>query len=510
MPKTRAGQFLFLLIFLHLAVALPLAFYLNIWVDEASTLRTTQNGIFRAFNNLFDEEKQAPLYFLLLSVWRKLSDSVFFARLFSIVCSIAAIKIFFDLVRRLWDDRLAFFVSAFFALHPVVVWASLEIRLYALAIFLSVALLRFFYEGYLEAESRPKTQIYFVLAALAALYTNYYLGFLLVGCFAALVALRRWAQAKSFFMQMLFVALAITPLLWIVREQFSVRVFHFQPDRWLGEGLSVFWNHFLTFILPTEIFPPDEVSAFSLARVWLIRFLILAALLLTIGRRGKNLDEKVFAFGAILLVTVAFLLFVYFQLGHGYIEIRHASVFFATFVLLAAAVANGFLPQRRDGAEGKKINYPLVLTGVLCAAFFAYSLATLYPNLAKRGDWARVAAYLEQNEKPGQPIILFQAYDAIALPFHYRGRNRVLPDEKFFAFDYEDKAGSAASFRDQIDFIIREIPPGADEIWLLTNEKCAVEDACLPLENYAAANYTVIEEKNFYKEKVRLLRRKGK
>lgn len=513
MPKTREQKFLFILIFAHLAVALPLAFYLNIWVDEASTLYTTQNGFFRAFNNLFNDEKQAPLYFLLMSLWRKINDSVFFARLFSMIWSALAIKVFFDLAREIWQDKTAFFVTAFFALHPFLFWASLEIRLYSLIILISTLLLKFFYQGFLnrrDAETQRKTQIFYVITSIAALYTNYYLGFLLVGCLVALIVLRRWKEAKSYFLQMLMVGLAILPLLWIIGQQFSVRSVHFQAERWLAEGLSVFWNHFLTFVLPTEIFPSEEVSVFSIVRIWIIRIAVLAILIITIKNKGKNLDEKVFAFGAISAVIVAFLLFVYFQLGHGYVEIRHAAVFFVPFVLFVASIFAGILPQRRRDAEEKKINYLVVPFIGLCAIFFSYSLFTLYPNLAKRGDWARVAAFIEQRETPHQPVILFQTYDAIALPYHYKGTNRILPDEKFFAFDLEDEPGSAGSFRSQIDFVISKIPREAQEIWLLTNEKCAAKEACQPLENFIGANYTIVEEKNFYKEKVRLLRRKTK
>jgi uncharacterized membrane protein len=513
MLKLDEKKFLFILIFLHLAVALPLAFYLNIWADEASTLHTTRNGFFTAFNNLFDEEKQAPLYFLLLSLWRKISDSVFFARLFSIICTALAIKAFFDFSREIWKDKTARLAAAFFALHPFLFWASLEIRLYSLVILLSVLLLKFFYDGYFQrrdAETQRKAQIYFVLTAVAALYTNYYLGFSLVGCFVALLVLRRWRQAKSYFLQMLFVALAILPLLWIAQRQFSVRVAAFHAERWLFEGLSVFWNHFLTFVLPTEIFPSEEASVFSIVRIWIVRIAIVAILTITVKNRGKNLDEKVFAFGTITAVIVAFLLFVYFQLGHGYVEIRHASVFFVPFILFVGSVLAGISTRRHGDAEiGKTGFYSVVAFTVLVAIFFSYSLFTLYPNLAKRGDWARVGAFIEQNEKPNQPIIIFQAYDAIALPYHYKGANRILPDEKFFAFEAEDKSGSANSFRGQIDFIISKIPRDAEEIWLLTNEKCAVGEACLPLENFVRSDYTIVQEKNFYKERVRLLRRKA-
>lgn len=518
MLKIVEKKFLLILILLHLAIALPLAFYLNIWVDEASTLHTTQNGFFQAFNNLFNDEKQAPLYFLLMSLWRKINDSIFFARLFSIIWSALAIKVFFDLARKIWEDKRAFFVTGLFALHPMLFWASLEIRLYSLIILISVLLLKVFYDGYFDSEivsregakAQRKAQIYFVLTAIAALYTNYYLGFFLFGCFAALIVLRRWKEAKTFFLQMLIVGLAILPLLWIIEQQFSVRVIHFQTEKSMLEGLSIFWNHFLTFILPTEIFPPEDVSVFSIIRNWIIRIAILAFVLISFKNKRKNLDENVLALGAISAVTSALLLFVYFQLGAGYIEIRHAAVFFVPFILFVFSILAGILMQGREGAETQSKKFIVVSLAVLYAIFFSYSLFTLYPNLTKRGDWARVGEYIEQNEKPGQPIVVFQAYEAIALPYHYKGANRILPDEKFFAFDLEAPPGTAGSYRSQIEFIISKIPADAEEIWLLTNEKCAVGEACQPLENFVAANYTIVQEKEFYKEKTRLLRRKAK
>jgi hypothetical protein len=89
--------------------------------------------------------------------------------------------------------------------------------------------------------------------------------------------------------------------------------------------------------------------------------------------------------------------------------------------------------------------------------------------------------------------------------------NRVLPDEKFFAWMPEDSLSSENAFGNQIAFVISEIPPDAQEIWLATEEVCQSTEtsaACRPLENFLEANYTVIETKDFYLERVRLLRKK--
>ena len=147
--------------------------------------------------------------------------------------------------------------------------------------------------------------------------------------------------------------------------------------------------------------------------------------------------------------------------------------------------------------------------GLLVLVSFSYSLITLYPNMTKRGDWARVGEFIRQNESPGQPIVVFTTFDAISLPYHYDGINRILPDERFFEFPVgEAESGSPESLKRETEFVISEIPPDAREVWLAVNEKCLATQACAPLQNYVRANYTIEIEKEFYLEKVYLLKKK--
>jgi hypothetical protein len=314
--------------------------------------------------------------------------------------------------------------------------------------------------------------------------------------------------------------LTILPLVWAIKQQFAVNTGGFQPAKSLTEGLQLLWNHFLTFVFPTEIFSPDAQTTRSFLRVWLVRFAIAAVVFLyarhfykirRIRRAGKpdddgairftifDFDGRILLFGIIAAVVGLSLLAAYFLLGAKFVELRHATVLFVPCVLFVFTVLINVLPRRAWMA--------FALVFVL---LFSYSIYTLYPNLTKRGDWARVGAFLEQNEKPNQPVIVFTAFDALALPYYYKGANKILPGEKLFDWELEAAAGSPQSWEKQTAFIISEIPPDAEEIWLLTNEKCAVKEACRPLENFLAANYTVISEQDFYKEKIRLLRKKQK
>ena len=484
------------LILLHLAITLPLAFFLNVWADEASTLATTDGGFLPTLAKFYNE-KQAPLYFLLMGLWREINSSIFFARLFSIICSALAIYFFFRLARKFFTEKAAIFIAAVFALHPFLIWASLEIRLYSLVILLSIVLLYLFYEGFLKLseEETQKFQIFYILTAIVALYANYYLGFLLVGNFCALLALKRIRAARIYFWQMMIVGVALLPLAWLINLQFAGRAATFQEEKSLLEGVRILWHHFLTFVLPTEIYPAEEPSFFSILRIWLVRFLILATIIAFVKKREKP-DGKILAFSVIVFVVNLFLLGVYFALTSEIVAIRHAAVIFVPTLIFIGLILSKILSPKSSGA-----------LAVLLAIFFGYSIFTLYPNLAKRGDWARVAAFIEQNERQNQPIIVFQTYDALPLRAHYRGANRILPDEKLFEWGIEDEFGSPQTFARQIEFVISKIPDEA-EIWLATDESCETTKACQPLENFIQANYTIILEKEFYLEKVRLLRKK--
>ena len=119
--------------------------------------------------------------------------------------------------------------TAFFALHPITIWASVEIRVYALVILLSIALLRLLsYDAFFVDEPGKKFKIWFLVVAVTGLYTNYYLGFLLVGCFAALLATGEWKPARDYLVLMFVAGVAFLPLIYTFKSQLAVNTSGFE------------------------------------------------------------------------------------------------------------------------------------------------------------------------------------------------------------------------------------------------------------------------------------------
>ncbi|MFN0280018.1 MAG: glycosyltransferase family 39 protein [Pyrinomonadaceae bacterium] len=510
-PQAISNHVIFGLIVLHLLIVLPLAYFLNIWADEASTLYTTQHGFWPAFQNAAADEKQAPLYFWIMSLWRYINGSIFFARLFSIICIVAAIKVFADLATRLFKPRAALLATAFFAFHPYLFWASLEIRVYSLVILLSLILIRLFFDAFIEESepnARKNSRILFTVVAVIAVYTNYYLGFVLIGLFAALLVSGKWREARIYLGLMLLVAAAFSPLLLIKFEsQLAANTSGFNEEQSIFKGVRNLWRHFLTFILPTELLPNEQFSIVGMVRLWIIRIALVVVGLFVVVRR-KSISSSTLLLGAVTATTFGGLFFAYFVVGSNYIQIRHASVLFVPLVLFAAALLSDIFVT--DGKQMRAVNKTLAIAASLIVlASFSYSIVALYPNMAKRGDWARVGAFIQQNEWPGQPIMVFPTYEALALPYHYHGVNRISPDEEYFKHEEQAAFGTQYSLTKEIDFFISNIPPDADWVWLAVSERCLITEACRPLENYVQANYTIEKEQEFYLEKLFLLRKKA-
>ncbi len=164
---------------LFFGLTIPLAFILNIRQDEAYSLHTTSQGLVFAFKQAVNFEMQPPAYFMLLSAWRFIEDSIFWARLFSIISVFLSVVIIDRLLEGKVNNRL--FLLLFLALHPVSVWAALEIRVYAFTILTTSAYLYFFIKHLEPNPPSIRLRIIHILLIIAGLFSYYYFGFVLAG-----------------------------------------------------------------------------------------------------------------------------------------------------------------------------------------------------------------------------------------------------------------------------------------------------------------------------------------
>lgn len=440
-------------------MSLPLAWTLNLYVDEVYSLHTSAQGPLAALSGGIHFERQAPLYFGLLSLWRWIDPSVFFARLLSVLCIAASLLVLARIARRLFPNVAPAWFVAPFALHPAAIWAAVEIRVYALAILLCAVLLWSWLAAFCSAERRRSADLAFVAAAVTSLYTFYYLGFVLPALAAALLATGRGRELPRYALSCALVGVLCAPIAFWIAGQTATGV---ELDGLSPLGVL----RFLGYILADELVPGHRLIAAldTQALRWTARGVLfaLAAAIAVRWRIVGSLREPEVAFPW-LVVAVAAALFAAVGWLTGLIlvgDVRYWGYLClpASLALVAAAVAT------------RSARFLAAAVAVLVAANAA-ELVVDYRPLAKPSDAARVAALLMREEDADEPVLVFPNEWALTLRYYYHGRNRIVPVPHEPSLEHYDWRDLGVRSEGELDAMMQRLPPDRGTVWLVKDDE---------------------------------------
>ena len=161
------------LIILGVAVSLRLLFIqYDVWYDEACSWFTAVQSFPKGImNNLFNLDLQhTPLYFFLLHFWIKLfGDSEVAMRSLSLIFGIATVPMVYVVAKKITSAINATLVTAVVAVAPLLVFFSVEIRMYPIVVFLVLLSLNYLID--FEQKGDKKSLVKLVLANLMIPYT---------------------------------------------------------------------------------------------------------------------------------------------------------------------------------------------------------------------------------------------------------------------------------------------------------------------------------------------------
>ncbi|HXN08446.1 MAG TPA: hypothetical protein VN860_02160 [Candidatus Acidoferrales bacterium] len=492
-PRERLA--IFAILGAHLVLTVWLSAVLNIWVDESYTLHTTSLSVAETARHALTWEVQPPLYFVLINLWRHLGGGIFFVRLFSVIAVALGVYIAGLVASAYVSDRYRLWVMAALAFNPFVVGSAVEARVYGLVFLWSALLMWLFYLGYLRPGGTVSSRIGFAIVAAAALFTQYYTGFLLPGCAAILVLQRRWRELGVFVGWMALVGLSFIPAALYVRSEISTNAVNFaNPSGFFGNLIHA------AQILTLDQLPVDWAGYTARHLV----YVVVAILIVIILWRSDKVSLKELAATAGTMLVVAVILFVaavtlaHMPISSHYLDAFHLPAFIVLF---------GFVGSLRSIAGQRAIviaAMALVVTNLL-------SVANDYRALANYGDWSRVAAFISARESNHQRIVVFDAQSALPLAYYYRGRNPIVPLPHAMQFDRYDLHDVALHSESEVTEALGYTPRASTELWLVTSDACRrvpVNFRCELLDDFVARNYETKLDQHFYGTRVRLLHEK--
>lgn len=175
-----------LIVLLALGLRLARLTFQPLWWDEGWSLYFAASDV-PSLLDLTSVDIHPPLYYLLLRLWQSVAGSdVVSVRLFSVLIGTAAVPLFSLLGRRLLGRGGGLLAALLLAISPFHVYYSQEVRMYGLVTLLGLATFYFAHRWATEQVPAHDSLLGFVLAAAAALYTQYYAAFLLLGLNLAL------------------------------------------------------------------------------------------------------------------------------------------------------------------------------------------------------------------------------------------------------------------------------------------------------------------------------------
>ena len=475
-------------ILLQFAAMTILAALLGTWQDEEYTLATTAHGIAYAFSRSISFELQAPLYFCLLAALRLLNSSPLFARMFSVLAACGVTFVAARIALRIWPQRSPRAFALLVAFNPFVVYAAVEIRLYALTLLVSGALWLAFDAGYLRGErSNARARIATIVLALAGAYLQYFLIFQLVASAVALLVARRRRAFVAYAAAMVPVAVLFVPMALKVRSQVG-GAFSVATSR-SSDQARILVHPFLDFMLPLAY--EGIAGPFRHA----ITYALVAAVVVLFFAGRPRLDRRTASIVTIALGIEALYLFVADVMHYELSPPRHFVALFVPEVVAVYAVVARF----RGPWAARSATALAMIIGLASVA----SVATDFRALAKHGDWSRVGAMLSATVRPGDAIAVFPADGALPLSRFYHGPGRIVPFPRTQPPDrYDVDALLVHSQKEAVDALARL--PQNGRLWFVFYGPCSQADfyGCLELRSAIDRRYRAVEARTFFENSV--------
>jgi hypothetical protein len=496
---------------IHCTIALYLICTLNIWTDEAYSLTTTGQGLGHAWHQAIHFENQPPLYFILLTLWRQLNSSIIWARIFSLICTSSTLAIAPALCKRYAPTVNPLIVTLLLALNPFVLWCATDIRAYGWMILLSTLSHLFFYDAFLSKKSNQKSFALYVLTAILALYSHYFIACLLIA-HAILIGLtfqfkviRRYAIAGIFYSLGFIPALSFffihlqdqgtgltsgsIPVLEALRAGVGLLMYHLVPL--YGE-----W---------------DKGSVLKYAQYGFVAVLVAGYIL----SKYHNRDRKnLLAFKVGFIIFLVFLFLVY---KTGTTPLSHRYVY--PLVAITQICMTLLITEIARYLRLKNI-FIVVCVGIILF-FTVYSNFSMNRTLAREGDWIRVAQYIQKNEQKNQPIILYSGSQIHSFLTYYKGENSVFPMPPNSAeLDRFDMAMVTIPNITELKKLMAKPTQNSNQAWLIkapgyilnrnSQGQCvfgAININCEIVDQFINQNFRVERQVDFYQAQILLLKK---
>lgn len=341
-----------------------------------------------------------PLFYIVLKAWTNMfSDSVFSMRMLSTLLSMLSMLFLFNICREIKiTEKRIIFVLILYAVSPLNIYYSQEVRMQSLNLFLTIGS-TFFFLRFLNSKKNTHGILWALFAALS-LYTHYFALLILFSQVIILVVKYLLKEidlnlTKAGFVYSLIPIAFFSP--WI--PTFLNQTSQGQPWR-VGQSITQISENYLVFF--KEIFFSyywNYENKGVITGTTVFSFILIIFLIVSIIIYYKKSDKKKLAI--IILFVVPSLIAMLISFRQSIIFSRYLSIIVPYLFILCT-----FFIFR---IHKKYISYPLI---IILIGVSGFGLTINYDNGYKNNDYRKIESYIEKN---------FSSNDRLIVEPHYFG-----------------------------------------------------------------------------------------
>lgn len=454
-----------IIFFLIILIAIVLRIYgiedKNLWFDEVYSWKLSQSNIIEIISAT-SGDIHPPLYYITLKFWTSLfSDSIISMRMLSSLFGMLSLIFIFKLSEKFLSSNLQILlVFLLYAVSPLNIFYSQEVRMLNLNLFLCLGSVYYFFK-FTEREDF-KSGILYVVFSVLAIYTHYF-ALLILFTQASIVFANYFFNRKerkqliNFSKYFSVILLCYIP--WM--QVFISQVTKGQPwrteqsIRLVGKSMldyfkDVFLSTYFTFESNALMFFASVLSIF------IILFLVFSVI--------KILNERSFFSKKgnliFLLFFVPLVIALMISFRQSIVLSRYLSILLPyLFISLVYFIFKQYKT---------KVAVTLCIFLILVSS---YGTFINYNNKFKNNDYRKIISYIEKNYREGDEIIAEPHFMGWSIDYYVEHNNTKMKKPKVFGWDLKMQIDSLKKMND------------IKNVWVITDY------SALEKSNYDSLNY---------------------
>ena len=414
--KKRESRPIILIFVFTLAIRLVLITQKNLWFDEIYSWHLSRQSfisiIFTTWSDI-----HPPLFYFMLKVWVWIfGQSVISLRILPVLCSSISIFFIYPVSRKILSEQNSLIVLILFALSPLNLFYSQEVRMAAVNLLFNVASTYYFIK-LVDSRVNTKGRGLYIVFTVLSIYTHYFSFFILLSQIIYLIYLKRSRHYDTKLFLKPFLTVFLAYLVWI--PVMVIQISRGQPWRYEQNiGDVIYQLKAFTIDLAVGFYQRySDVTFVNNLSLVLFSLIILsgAGLIWNYLTQKLNKENSISkdvpsSWGKGIFISLLFfvpLLFAVIVSFKQWIEFfRYLSIIIPFFLIL---LIYGFTA------------YKSILRNILTGIFIIINLYGVYlyfDNDSKNNDYRKIMEYISSSNDPNDKTFVYPFYYGWVLDYY--------------------------------------------------------------------------------------------